>query len=309
MRTISTLATALALTAAGVPAAAQTQQPTEQPRIQDRIGQILGQIFGGRGGAAGTLDAEWAAGRFPLAAQRAEFESRVDGEVRARTISFANGNRLKRDYYDLTELEARYGADRRFTTQERADLRARYDALTRALSDGSYGGGQYPGNPYPGGQYPGTGDVRIAEGQADFERRVSDAVGRRQITRSEGSRLRSDYAALVRLEEQYLRDGYLTDRERTELETRLDALEQRVGDAGYGGGSNWQVSPRERLDGIARALPSSGLSATARAQLLVEHGDLVRLDAAYARLQPSAEERAYLDRRISDLEMRARVRR
>ncbi|WP_157973368.1 hypothetical protein, partial [Blastomonas sp. UPD001] len=64
-----------------------------------------------------------------------------------------------------------------------------------------------------------------------------------------------------------------------------------------------------RLDAIARALPASGLSASAQAQLRVEHEDLTRLEAAYARLTPSADERAYLDRRLGDLETRARVRR
>lgn len=296
----------IAMTA--VPATAQTGQTTELQQsgtLQDRLGQILGQIFGRRGDS-GSLDAEWRAGRFPLANGRAQFESRIDAEVRAGTISFATAQQLRRDYFALVDLEARYGADRVFSSQERADLAARYEALSRALQQGGTGN-PYPGNPYPGGPYPGTGDVRIAEGQAEFNRRVDQAVFERRITRSEGTRLRSDYAALVRQEEQYLRDGYLSDRERAELENRLYDLETRVGDSGYGGG--YQTPQRVRLDAVGRALSSSGLSSTARAQLSVELGDLLRLEAAYARLQPTAEESAYLERRIADLEARVRLRR
>ena len=40
-----------------------------------------------------------------------------------------------------------------------------------------------------------------------------------------------------------------------------------------------------------------------------EHEDLTRPEAACARLTVSADERAYFDRRLADLEMRARVRR
>lgn len=69
------------------------------------------------------------------------------------------------------------------------------------------------------------------------------------------------------------------------------------------------MTARARLDAIARAVPTSGLAAPARTRLMVEQGDLMRLEAAYARLTPSAEERAYLESRLTNLETRARVRR
>ncbi len=206
---------------------------------------------------------------------------------------------LHRIYYDLVQLEARYGADRRFTTQEREDLADRYGRLTQVIADGGYGD--------DAGSDIG---ISITDGQAEFNQRVDASVNARRITRVAGARLKTDYANLVRTEANYLRDGRITDQERDDLYTRLEALDARVGDmASTGGGSTPAMTPRSRLDAIARALPSSGLSASAQAQLRVEHEDLTRLEAAYARLNASADDRAYLDQRLTDLETRARVRR
>ena len=308
MTHISTFAAIAALALGTTAVSAQTSTTTEQPaaRQQSRIEQIFGALFGGQVGTTDSIEAEWAAGRTPLATQRVQFESRVDADIRSGALSRDTGTRLKYDYYELVQLEARYGADRRFTTQERTDLADRYGALTQILSDGSYGNSN---NGY--GNNGDDEDARtdsVAEGQPEFNARVNAAVTARRITRTAGTRLRADYAVLVQTEASYLRDGRLNARERDDIEAQLDALDARVGDVGYGGGSTVQT-PRARLDAIARALPSSGLTAAAQAQLRVEHGDLLRLEAAYARITPTADDRTYLERRLTDLETRARVRR
>ena len=118
--------------------------------------------------------------------------------------------------------------------------------------------------------------------------------------------MKADYSVAVQLEVGYLRDGVISDSERDDLDSRLDALDVRLGDVNFAAAA---ITSRSRLDAIGRALPSSGLSAAAQAQLRVQHGDLSRLDAAYAQLSPTADDRAYLDRRLTDLEIRARVRR
>ncbi len=300
---IAAAAATLALAAA--PAHAQSSGTTAEPsssRQQDRIGQILGALFGGgTNGSTASIEAQWTAGRTPLATQRAEFETRVDTDVRNGSLSQTTGARLKSDYYELVQLERRYGADRRFTTQERTELADRYGALTQVLADGAYGDDAGTGN-------DDGNRSSIADERAEFFRRIDVAVAERRITRSEATRLRVDYNALARLETSYLRDGAISARERDDLDTRLDALNRRVGDDAYGGGQVAQT-PRERLDAIARALPASGLTTAAQAQLRVEHEDLTRLEAAYARLSVTADDRAYLDRRLADLETRARVRR
>lgn len=300
MKSLYTATAAAALLLSGTSAFAQTDSSSQQPsRQQERLNSIFGALFGDRTGSTQSIEAQWSLGRTPLATQRGQFEQRIDADVRSGSMDQRTAARLKSDYYDLVQLEARYGADRRFTTQEREDLADRYGQLTQVLSDGGYGD-------------DGQNDIGIsvADGQSEFNQRVDAAVTARRITRVAGARLKTDYAALVRTEATYLRDGRVTDQERDDLYTRLEALDARVGDmASTGGGSAPVMTPRARLDGIARALPSSGLSASAQAQLRVEHEDLNRLEAAYARLNPSADDRAYLERRLTDLETRARVRR
>jgi len=277
-------AASIALTA--VPATAQTTTST-----RDRIGQILGNLLGVGNSANSSLDGQWRAGRLPLGSQRTEFDARVEADVRSGVLTQATGTRLKADYTALVDLEARYGADGTFTTTERSDLTARYNAVLQVLADGRYADGDVYAR------------AEVSEGRVEFNRRVDAAIASRKITRVTGTRLKADYAALVQIEAGYLRDGVLSESERDDLDARLDALDVRVGDVVY----TAPVTAKTRLDAIARALPTSGLSVSARTQLLVEHGDLVRLEAAYARLTLTAEEQAYLERRLAELELRARV--
>jgi opacity protein-like surface antigen len=273
------------------PAPSGQTQPygQSQPSGQDIFGQILRNLFGGQ--TTGSVDSEWSRGRRALGDQQSTFNSRLDAEVRSGGLRQYSADRLRADYDALVQLEARYGQDGRFTTQERQDLTSRYNTLTEALQQGGY--------------HDGLGNTpSIADGRRDFDARVNAAVRARTLTRSEGNRLRADYAALVQTEAGYQRDG-LTSRERQDLETRLNALDARVGDAGYGGG--WQQDPRTRLTAIERAL--YGLPRTEQDRLRVQLDDLTRLESAYARLNASAEERAYIDRRLGELELEARVRR
>lgn len=279
---------AIALTAQPAFAQSSTEQQASQ---RERLGQFLGTLFGDRFGTTTSIEAQWAAGQTPLANQRVQFETRIDSDVRSGTLNQATATRLKSDYAELVQLEARYAADRRFTTAERTDLADRYGTLTQALAEGAYA------------DAGSTGSAAIAAGKAEFDRRVDAALSARRITRTEGTRLKNDYAAVVQVEAGYLRDGRITLAEQSDLDARLDALDARLGDTAYAA----TVTPRTRLDAIGRALASNTLSSSVRTQLRVEHEDLSRLEAAYARLSVSADERAYLDRRLADLETRARV--
>jgi Spy/CpxP family protein refolding chaperone len=278
-------AAALALSAGSAAAQTSTSTPQRNP-----IADIFGALFGDRVGVTTSIESQWAAGQTPLANQRAQFESRVDTEVTAGSLSQATGTRLKADYYELVQLEARYGADRRFTTAERTTLADLYGELTQVLADRAYA------------DAGAVTTTDVAAGRAAFNARVDAALAARQITRAEARRLKTDYSAVANVEARYLQDGALSSAELADLDTRLDALDARLGESAYAA-----LTPRQRLDAISRALASNRLSTTARAQLQVEYEDLARLEAAYGRLNETADEQAYLDRRLAELETRARV--
>lgn len=294
LKPIAIAAASISMLALSAPAFAQANQQTS-PR--DTIGSILGTIFGGRVGSSTSLDAQWASGQTPLSNRQYQFQGRVDTEVRSGNLDQAIGARLKADYTALVQLESRYAADGRFTTQERADLADRYGALTQVLADRRYADGATAAN---------TSATNVAAGRAEFNSRVDAATRARRITRTQSTRLKADYASVVQIESNYLRDGEITAAERNDLDVRLDALDARLGDTAYTAVSS---TPRSRLDAVARALPRSGLTRTVQTQLLVELGDLTRLADAYARASVSAEDQAYLDRRLVDVETRARLRR
>ncbi|MDR6834057.1 MULTISPECIES: hypothetical protein [unclassified Sphingopyxis] len=281
------------------PGAASAQTGSTEPstaKQEDRIGAILGTLFGDRVGVSTSVESQWAAGRKPLATQRTQFNARIDADVRSGALTAANGARVKAEYDQIVALEARYGADNRFTTQERTELSDRYGALTQALTEGGYADDDQDSD-----------TMSVANGRAEFSRRVDAAVAARRLSRTEATRLKNDYAALIQTEVTYARDG-INGRERDDLDARLDALDARVGDTAYGGGAV-VLDNRTRLSNVERALASSGLNAALQAQVRVELGDLTRLDAAYARVAPTTEDRIYVERRIADLETRARVRR
>lgn len=295
MNNLTKLLATAAFLAAASPAAAQAQQNDQQSRQQERINSIFGALFGDRSNSSGSLESQWASGRTPLANQRAQFDSRVDSDVRSGGLDQRTAVRLKTDYAELVQLELRYGADRQFTMQERRDLSERYNALTQILTNQTYGDDYNTQSP------------NVAEGQSEFIARVNASIASRRLTRVAGNRLKSDYRLLAQTEASYLRDGVLDERERDDLDARLDALDARVGDMAYNR-NNTMLTPRARLSAIADAITSSNLSSSAQAQLRVEHGDLSYLEAAYSRLTVTADDRRYLESRLSDLERRLQIR-
>ena len=289
------LATAAFLATASTAAAQTTTQNDQQTRQQDRINSIFGALFGDRTGSTGSLESQWASGRTPLANQRTQFDSRIDSDVRSGALDQRTAARLKTDYAELVQLELRYGADRRFTMQERSELAERYNALTQVLTNQTYGDNDDFQSP------------NAAEGESEFMARVDASLAARRISRVTGNRLKADYRLLTQTEANYLRDGMLDERERDDLDARLDALDARVGDTAYSGSNN-ALPARARLAAIANAISSNNFSAAAQAQLRVEHSDLSYLEAAYARLTMTADDRRYLESRLSDLERRLQIR-
>jgi hypothetical protein len=294
IKTLTALAAGAVVLSTAPLAQAQTaygQSSGQQPTGQEVFGQILQNLFGGQ--TMGSLDAEWTRGRRALGAQQTTFNTRLDSQVRSGAITQYSADRIRSDYDALVRLEAQYAQDGRFTTQERQDLTSRYNALTSALNDGGYGDDL-------------GGYQSAADGRTDFEARVTAAVNARTLTRTDATRLRSDYAAIVSAEAQFQRDG-LSARERQDIEARLDAIDARVPGGNYGNGGWQQQTPRDRLTAIDRALYN--LPRVDQDRLRPQFDDLTRLEAAYSRNRPSSDDTAYLERRLGELETQARVRR
>ncbi len=267
-------AAAFALAAGG--ASAQTpygqSQPYGQTQTQtDPIGAILGALFGDRFGVSTTLDSEWSRGRRPLNTQRAQFESRLDADVRSGAISSSAARSLTAEYNELVTLEARYTADGRVTTTERSDLAERYRAFSTRYQAGGQGG-------YDDGY---DDDWRpLAESRSAFTSRLDAGVRNRTLTRSQANRLSTDFNALVQLETTYERNG-IDSRERQDLEARWADLNRRVGDnydGGYTPGDNYGSDPRgAQIEArIAAGERNGSISRTEASSLRLELRDLTR---------------------------------
>jgi len=278
LKLIAASAAALTLVAGAGAAVAQTpysSAPYGQTQTQtDPIAAILGALFGDRLGTSTTLDSEWSRGRRPLSTNRVQFESRLDADVRSGAISTSAARSLTAEYNELVTLEARYTADGRVTTTERADLTERY----RAFSTRYQAGGQ-------GGYDDGYDDWRpLAESRASFNSRLDAGVRNRTLTRSQATRLSTDFNALVQLETSYDRNG-IDARERADLEARWADLNRRVGDNyddGYGTtpdyGDNYGNDPRgAQIEArIVAGERNGSISRTEAASLRLELRDLTR---------------------------------
>jgi len=255
------------------------------------IGALLGAVFGDAfGSQTGQAQAdEWSRGRRPLADGRANLTARLDASVRDGSINRDEARRLSSDYDGLVQLEARYAADGRVTTQEAADLRERYRLLAQRLDDQGQGGGY--------------GWQSLSSRRADFDARVDRALNDRDITRAQATRLRSDFQALVQVETGYQRNG-LDAREEADLTARYQTLIDRLGgdDGGYGGDRWAEVEAR-----IVAGERSGAINRNEAGRLRTELGDLTRLDAAYRADGLNTDERQYLDRRFGELDTRVRA--
>ncbi|MES2835703.1 MAG: hypothetical protein V4707_13455 [Pseudomonadota bacterium] len=309
MTSIKTLtaaaAGALALASAASMAQAQTQPyyPTQtQPQTQSSGEQVLGAILGALFGTGQqTLDDQWRRGTRPLYNGQTQFQTRLDAGVRDRTLTYDQSTRLRSDYADLVALETRYYSDRQFSTSERADLSERYRQLSQRL-DGGWGDGGYD-NGY-------GGYATIAEGRTAFDARVDAALRAREISRTESTRLKADYATLIRLETSYQRGG-LDSRERADLQSQLRALNERVGDNYDNGGGNYgdYRSQIARIGAAIAAGERSGqINRNESERLRTELEDLTRLEAAYSPSGYNADESSYLTRRFGELDTRVRNR-
>ena len=157
--------------------------------------------------------ADASGGWTPISSRAGELERAIDEGRRAGRISRYEADRLRSDLNTLLGLETRYQRDG-LSDWERQDLDRQYDALS--VRAGVQTGGGWP--PQPGGS-----DWPVASQRADVTARIDAAERYNRISRSEATRLRTELADLLRLEEGYASDG-LSEPERSYLRYRMDAL-------------------------------------------------------------------------------------
>ena len=156
----------------------------------------------------------------------------------------------------------------------------------------------------------GRGRRPLYERRADLDARIEAGVRDGSIGRTEASRLRGEYEALVQLETRYAADGRMTTSERQDLRDRYRALSQRVGDErrdddmGYG---DWRPLPDQRAAFLARvdlAVRDRRLSRSEGTRLRADFDALARLESDYRRDGLSAREQEDLASRLADLDRR-----
>ena len=68
----------------------------------------------------------------------------------------------------------------------------------------------------------------VNQRQANLEQRINQGVRNGALTRSEATRLRSEFRSITRLETSYRRSNGLSMRERADLDARFDRLSRQV---------------------------------------------------------------------------------
>lgn len=147
--------------------------------------------------------------------------------------------------------------------------------------------------------------------QANQFNRINQGVRNGALTQAEAAKLRSDFYALERLEQQYRRDG-LSLRERQDLDRRFDDLSRRIyvqKNDRQTAGSWTSINARQanQFNRIEQGLRDGALTPNEAAKLRAEFYGLERLEQQYRLGGLTLWERQDLDRRFNDLSRRIYV--
>ncbi len=155
-------------------------------------------------------------------AKQAEVARRIDAGVAQNDLSRDEANRLRDELHRIerVEVEFRRGG---LTGQEIGELNRRLDVLQGSIQKNRNDGDRRG----EGGSSYDSGWKGIDTRQAELDRRIDAGVAQNDLTREEANRLRSEFAALQRLEHEFRKDG-LTTAERQELDRRFDVLQNQI---------------------------------------------------------------------------------
>ena len=152
---------------------------------------------------------------------------RIEDGVRNRQLTRQEADRLKWEFRQLADLEARYRASGGLSDWEQRDLNQRFSALSDRIRHERHDGqgqGSGRGDWYDDGRW-----WDIEQRKAVLDRRIDQGIRDRSLTAAEAIRLRIEYMQIVTLERDMRRSGGRLDRnERIELDRRFDALARKI---------------------------------------------------------------------------------
>ena len=148
-------------------------------------------------------------------ARQAELDRRIDMGVRSGELTRAEARNLRREFRDISRLEARYRHSGGLQAWERVDLDRRFTVLSARVR-------------WDRNDSQDRGWQNINQRQRMLDERIDRGVRNGTLTRGEAVRLRNDYRYLARLEASYRRTGGLQAWERNDLDRRFDALSARI---------------------------------------------------------------------------------
>ena len=154
-------------------------------------------------------------------------DDRIDAGVRSGQLTAPEAARLRVQFHDLANLEARYRVGG-LSSWERRDLDRRFDQLSRNIRverhDEQAAQGWFGGR----GWLDRRGVwMSVNARQRELDRRIDTGVRSGRLTANEAQNLRHEYRRIARLERRYRRNG-LSNSERADLDRRFDQLASHI---------------------------------------------------------------------------------
>jgi hypothetical protein len=185
--------------------------PRERAELDARFDRLTAGIRDERG------DVNWVG----INNRQGEINARIDAGVRNGQLTRVEAERLRAEFRDIAQLEARFRATGGGLDQtERRELSRRFDDL-QARVNRQRTDAQGPAN---GADRNGSFNQR----QVWLNQRIDAGLRNGRLTRPEANRLRTEFDAVARLEASYRASGRGIDpRERADLNRRFDEMVRR----------------------------------------------------------------------------------
>lgn len=141
-------------------------------------------------------------------------DARIDAGIRSGDLTRNEAMRLRGEFRDLAQLEARYRSSNGLSMSERRDLDMRFDRLSAQIRFERNDRNDRNWQP-------------INQRQRQLDNRIDRGIRDGRLDRREAYRLRAEFQEIASLEQRYRRNG-LSYEERRDLDRRFDRLDARL---------------------------------------------------------------------------------